>query len=223
MTLSNTLLQDLDALIQSKHLLQHPFYKAWSKGELSLDCLKDYAKEYYHHVQAFPTYISALHSHTENPLTRQVLLKNLIEEEAGSPNHPDLWKNFALSLGVTQEELVAHTPNSEIKSLITLFRRVCSQASVAEGIAALYAYESQIPEICISKIAGLKTHYGMNHPQDWEYFKVHIAADTEHAKEERELLKSYVSPNNEKEILTAARQILDALWNFLSGRVTRHQ
>src|ERR1700722_15277044 len=118
------LLEDLDMQIQAKHLLTHPFYQAWSKGELSLDCLKEYAKEYYHHVKAFPTYLSALHAHTEDPTTRQVLLKNLIEEEAGSPNHPDLWKIFANEIGATDEEIIAHKPNAEIKHLISTFRRI---------------------------------------------------------------------------------------------------
>jgi len=146
---TDAFLQELDALIQSKHLLNHKFYQAWSKGELSQDCLKEYAKEYYHHVRAFPTYLSALHAHTEDTATRKVLLQNLIEEEAGSPNHPELWRNFALALGVTEDELVCHTPNAQISSLIDAFRSICSKLGVAEGIAALYAYESQIPKICI--------------------------------------------------------------------------
>ena len=103
-TFCTTFLDDLDAQIKEKHLLNHPFYQAWSRGELSLECLQEYAKEYYHHVKAFPTYISALHAHTECPSTRKALLQNLMEEEGGSPNHPDLWKNFALSLGVKEEE-----------------------------------------------------------------------------------------------------------------------
>jgi pyrroloquinoline-quinone synthase len=215
-------LQDLDKLINSKHLLKHEFYQAWSKGELSKECLQEYAKEYYHHVKAFPTYLSAVHSHTENPETRKALLKNLIEEEAGSPNHPDLWKNFALGLGATEQELANHTPNAEISSLISTFKKICSQKSVAEGLATLYAYESQIPAICVSKIDGLKKHYGMTSPQGWEYFRVHIIADTEHAAEERELLSSYVNTHNMSSVYEAADLVLDTLWNFLSGLCERY-
>jgi pyrroloquinoline-quinone synthase len=216
-------LDDLDLLIQSKHLLKHPFYLAWSKGELSLECLKEYAKEYYQHVKAFPTYLSALHSHTENAATRKVLLQNLVEEEAGSPNHPDLWKNFALQLGVSDEELSKHTPNGEIAGLIATFRKACNQGTTAEGIASLYAYESQIPEICVSKIDGLKRHYGIENPKGWEYFSVHIAADKEHAADERKLLSSYVNHDNMKMVREAADKVLDALWNFLSSLCDRYK
>lgn len=215
-------LNDLDLLIKSKHLLNHDFYKAWSKGELSQECLKEYAKEYYHHVKAFPTYLSAVHCHTECSETRKSLLKNLIEEEGGSPNHPELWRQFAIALGASENELASHCPNAEISHLIKTFRNICSQHSVAEGIAALYAYESQIPEICISKIAGLKSFYGMKNPQDWEYFRVHIAADKEHAAEERELLKGHISKANARSVRDSANAVLDSLWNFLSGLCHRY-
>jgi pyrroloquinoline-quinone synthase len=72
---------------------------------------------------------------------------------------------------------------------------VCKKTP-AEGIAALYAYESQIPEICISKIEGLKTFYGMTSQNDWRYFTVHIEADKEHARVERELLQKAINSDN---------------------------
>ncbi len=215
-------LQELDQQIQSKHLLKHDFYQAWSKGELTVDCLQEYAKEYYHHVKAFPTYISAIHARCDDQSIRSILLKNIIEEEAGSPNHPELWKNFALSLGVNEEELVSHKPNNDIEKLIHTFRQICSQNCLANGVAALYTYESQIPEICVSKIAGLKEHYGMNDSAAWHYFTVHIQADIEHAAEERALLQRLVSSQEVQEIKRSVNAILDVLWNFLSGLCQRY-
>lgn len=214
-------LQNIDQLIAQKHLLNHPFYRAWSEGKLSLAVLKEYAKEYYHHVKAFPTYLSALHSRMESGAERRQVLQNLIEEEAGSPNHPDLWRQFAFSLGVTPEELESHLPNEEMKTLIATFRESCSVAGIGEAIATLYAYESQIPPICLSKIQGLKEHYNLKDPQGWAYFSVHIAADTEHAAQERALLAPYES--QAESIYAATERALDVLWNFLSGLCHRHQ
>ncbi len=216
-------LQILDLKIQSKHLLKHVFYQAWSRGELSIECLKEYAKEYYQHVKAFPTYLSAIHCRTDNAAIRQILLQNLIEEEAGSPNHPELWKNFAISLGVAEEELINHESSDEMKILVSTFREICGKKTIAEGVSALYAYESQIPEICISKIAGLKEHYGMRNPKDWEYFSVHIAADKEHAAQERQLLKDCMNDDDQKMVDLAVNNVLDVLWNFLSGICQRHK
>ena len=67
----------LDARIARYDLLQHPFYQAWSKGELTRDELREYASEYWHHVSAFPTYLSALHARLEDaPLRRTVLIES---------------------------------------------------------------------------------------------------------------------------------------------------
>jgi len=50
----------LDQRIHSYDLLCHPFYKAWSAGELTRDDLRAYAEGYYPHVEAFPGYLAQL-------------------------------------------------------------------------------------------------------------------------------------------------------------------
>lgn len=215
-------LNSIDNQIQARHLLNHPFYKAWTRGELSKECLKEYAKEYYHHVKAFPRYLSSVHSKTHDAYTRRHLLDNLIEEEAGSPNHPDLWREFAKGLGLANQEIDSHEPSTAIENVVNTFMDICQNASTAEGIASLYAYESQIPPICISKIQGLKQHYGMKNPNDWQYFSVHIEADKEHAAVERQLLSNYVNNDNKVSITQTVERTLNALWDFLTDLCERH-
>lgn len=210
----------IDAQIAAKHLLNHPFYQAWSKGKLTKECLTDYAIEYYHHVKAFPTYLSALHAHTEDQETRRHILQNLVEEEAGHPNHPELWREFALSLGATEEQVDQHQPSAAIQTMIDTFKTICREASVAEGIAALYTYESQIPAICISKIDGLRKYYGMKNPRDWYYFTIHIEADREHAAVERALLEKHIT--DIAPVTQAVARVLDGLNGFLDSLCHRY-
>src|SRR4029077_6715380 len=148
----NKHLDQIDNDIAEKHLLKHPFYLAWVRGELSKEALTDYAKQYYHHVAAFPTYLSAVHAKCDDQPTRKQILSNLIDEEAGSPNHPELWTHFANALGVDDLDLANAGKQLETENLIETFRSVCSSGSTTDGLAALYAYESQIPAICESKI-----------------------------------------------------------------------
>ncbi len=110
-------LDNIDNDIAEKHLLKHPFYLAWARGELSKEALTDYSQQYYHHVAAFPTYLSAVHANCDDQGTRKELLNNLIDEEAGSPNHPELWKKFAGSLGVTEAELAQTGKQPETREL----------------------------------------------------------------------------------------------------------
>ena len=218
----NQHLNKIDNDIAEKHLLRHPFYLAWVRGELSKEALTDYAKQYYHHVAAFPTYLSAVHAKCDDQPTRKQILQNLIDEEAGSPNHPELWQQFARALGVDDVDLAKTEKQPETKNLIGTFQSVCGKGSTAEGLAALYAYESQIPAICDSKIDGLKKHYGFNDPKHYEYFSVHIDADKEHSAAEREMLADKIHNQNIDDVRVSANRILDALWEMLSGVCRRH-
>src|SRR6184192_1340868 len=221
-TYMNQYLDQIDNDIAEKHLLKHPFYLAWTRGELSKEALADYARQYYHHVAAFPTYLSAVHAKCDDQVTRKQLLNNLIDEETGSPNHPELWLKFAEALGVSEADARKSEKWLETKNLIDTFRSVCGQRSTAEGLAALYAYESQIPAICESKIDGLKKHYDFTDPKHYEYFSVHIEADTKHSADEREMLGSYVDDRNIDNVRTSVHRVLDALWQMLSGVCRRH-
>jgi pyrroloquinoline-quinone synthase len=218
----NTYLDNLDNDIAEKHLLKHPFYLAWTRGELTKAALMDYARQYYHHVAAFPTYLSAVHAKCDDQETRKQLLDNLIDEEAGSPNHPELWLKFAEGLGVSDVDVRNTEKQPETKQLIKTFRSVCHNGSTAEGLAALYAYESQIPAICESKIDGLKRHYGLTDPKHYKYFSVHIDADREHSTAEREMLSASVDNHNFESVKRSVNRVLDALWEILSGVCRRH-
>src|SRR5207247_9087354 len=166
---------------------------AWTRGERTRKALMDYARQYYHHVAAFPTYLSAVHAKCDDQETRKQLLDNLIDEEAGSPNHPELWLKFAEGLGVSDVDVRNTQKEPETKNLIDTFRSVCRDGSTAEGLAALYAYESQIPAICESKIEGLKKHYCFADPKHYEYLSVHIEADHENSAAEQSLIRGYIT------------------------------
>ena len=218
----NQHLDKIDNDIATKHLLKHPFYLAWARGDLSKDALIDYAKQYYHHVAAFPTYLSAVHAKCDDQPTRKQILSNLIDEEAGSPNHPELWKQFANALGVNEVDLAKTEKESDTTKLIETFRSVCADESTTEGLAALYAYESQIPAICESKIDGLKKFYGFADPKGYEYFSVHIEADKEHSATERKILADKIDDENIDHVRASVNRVLDALWEMLSGVCRRH-
>ena len=218
----NQYLDKIDNDVAVKHLLKHPFYLAWTRGELSKEALADYARQYYHHVAAFPTYLSAVHAKCDDQATRKQLLDNLIDEETGSPNHPELWLKFAEGLGVSDINEPSAEKWRETKNLIDTFRSVCANGSTAEGLTALYAYESQIPAICESKIDGLKKHYGFTDPEHYRYFTVHIDADREHSAVERKMLAGYIDNRNLETVKASVNRVLDALWEMLSGVCRRH-
>jgi pyrroloquinoline-quinone synthase len=216
------ILSGIDVRVEERHLLKHPFYQAWTAGTLPLEALRDYASQYYHHVAAFPTYVSAVHSQTDDLTTRRHLLQNLMEEEAGSPNHPELWIAFAEKLGLTREQVQSAELWPETRALIQGFREFCGKEGTSTGLSALYAYESQIPAVSESKISGLRQFYGFDDPDGYRYFSVHIEADQEHSRVERQLLGGCLASQDSESCSRAVDGVLDLLWKLLSAVCTRH-
>ena len=170
------LLNNIDAAIAEKNLLKHPFYQDWQAGKLSRESLQLYAAQYYRHVEAFPKHLRVLAARTEGPL-REIVLENLAEEENPAATHPKLWRDFAAALGLNEDDLSYCPSLPGTQAVVETFREIVGDRPVSESVAALYAYESQVPEIATTKIEGLKKFYGIDKPQGLAYFTVHEQAD----------------------------------------------
>lgn len=211
-------IQTLDARISSRHLLDHPFYQRWTCGTLTKEELQDYARNYFHYAMAFPTFISAMHQQTDDIAVRQMLLENLIEEERGPENHPELWLRFCESLGLDRADVRAGSPNDATRALIATMKSLAREGALHEGLAALYAYESQIPAVAKAKIEGLATNYGISAERDIAFFSVHMDADVHHSETSRQILRDLCdSPDKSAQAEQATQRTLDALYTFLDS------
>ena len=214
--MSNTqLLQKIDSAIAEKNLLKHPFYRNWQEGKLSRESLQLYGAQYYKHVEAFPKHLRTLAERADESL-KPLVLENLAEEENPAGPHPKLWRDFAAALGVSDEEIASCTPLPGTRFLVETFREIVSDRPVAEAVAALYAYEAQVPEIATTKIDGLKRFYGIDQADGLAYFAVHEEADKLHRTAWRNWLEQHADASEDK-ILATTNQALDALWGGLDA------
>ncbi|MDB9752466.1 CADD family putative folate metabolism protein [Pelagibacteraceae bacterium] len=213
--------KELNKKLDKYHLLTHPFYQVfWNEGKLTREIIKDYAEQYYQHVKAFPRYISATHSICDDIEKRKILLENLNDEENANGDHPKLWKNFAKAMGADENKIEDVKPDSFTKEMINNFFTQ-ARASYAEGLASLYTYERQIPEIAETKIQGLKKFYGVSSKEGLEFFEAHKSADVIHRAECEKLLDGL---SKEEQVKAEKASLLTAkfLWNFLSGMTSKH-
>ncbi len=233
MTRDNETVAALDALGAEMSLLKHPFYQQWSAGTLSAERLRNYAIQYYRHVAAFPRYLSALHSRCDVLETRQVLLENLIEEERGAGNHPELWLRFAGALGVTREAVLAAEALPAATALVATFDHLSRALPLTAGLSALYVYESQVAEVAGVKIDGLRRFYGFADGADsggdtnetsgakadgTKFFEVHRAADPDHARAIAGLIERHGGGAEDRAVaLEAGRMALRAVWDLLDS------
>jgi pyrroloquinoline-quinone synthase len=216
--------EQLDARIAKYDLLCHPFYKAWSAGDLTRDDLREYAQDYYHHVEAFPSYLAALGMRLDEGELRRTVLANMCDEKgmdgrAGrkSVPHSDLWLDFAEGMG-SSRNLEWHSPVPEIRQLIRHFHQVASEGSPETALAAFYAYESQVPRVATEKERGLRAMYGAD-DKTCGYFALHATADVYHSRVWRKQLEKRIAahPETANAALDAAENAVRMLWTALDG------
>jgi pyrroloquinoline-quinone synthase len=220
---------ELDARIAKFDLLCHPFYKAWSEGQLTREDLREYALDYYEHVKAFPTYLAELAIRLDEGHTRRAVLANMAEEmgrdssgRTSEPSHAELWMDFAEGMGARRE--YARPALKEIHALVEHFNDVSSEGTVEEALAAFYAYESQVPRIATEKERGLRAWYGAD-DKTCSYFTLHQTADVYHSQVWRKLLEKQVAGNSAvaEKALAAGEAAAAALWGALDGMESRRQ
>src|SRR6202140_5407777 len=94
--------EQVGASVAKYDLLCHPFYRAWAAGELTRDDLREYARNYFHHVEAFPCYLAELALRLEEGELRRAVLANMCDERGAaggsgkdsvpqSVPHSELW------------------------------------------------------------------------------------------------------------------------------------
>jgi pyrroloquinoline-quinone synthase len=210
-------LRRIDEAIGRRDLLTHPFYVKWVAGTLPRECLRQYARQYHAFESEFPTFLSALHSRSRNRSVRQSLLENLWDEEHGEANHRELWLRFAEGVGVDRDDVESATPNAATATLLDVYRRATREAPVAAGVAAVYAYEAQVPRVATAKIDVLRAHYGIGDGDPaLAFFEFHAELDVEHSAAERAILAA-APPEEAEDILEATAEALDAWWDFLTA------
>jgi len=220
--------EQLEASIAKYDLLCHPFYKAWAAGALTRDDLREYACQYYHHVEAFPRYLAALALRLDEGELRRAVLANMCDEKGAvggsgkdsgthSEPHSELWLDFAEGMGA-RRNLRGHKPLPEIDGLMTHFHRVASEGTPEEALAAFYVYESQVPRVAKEKERGLREMYDAD-DKTCGYFTLHAAADIYHSNVWRKQLEQRLEANPEtaQAALDAAENTAKLLWQALDG------
>ena len=129
-------------------------------------------------------------------------------------------KNFAKAMGSDVKKIDDAKVDSFTKEMIDNFFTQ-ARSSYAEGLASLYTYERQIPEIAETKIQGLKKFYGVNSKEGLEFFEVHKSADVVHRAECEKLLDG-LSKKEQEKAEKAALLTAKHLWDFLSGMTAKY-
>ena len=212
-------LAQLDRARAEIDVLEHPFYRRWSAGELGAQELARYAAEYRHAVLALAQ-ASARAAGAASPAHAELLCAHAEEEAA----HVALWDRFADAAAARASSLGAERPPPGPLGET----RLCARAWTAgedllEHLAVLYAIEAGQPEVARTKLAGLVSHYGYS-PESpaVEYFTLHAVRDRDHARDARALIRQLLADGQQgahaaARMVRRARAALRGNWRLLDG------
>ncbi len=183
----------LASILEKWNLLNHPFYEAWSAGDLPVEKLKIYAREYGAFVRVVPEGWRSIGD---------------FETVAEEQEHARLWDAFAscLETHVDQPTLI------ETEELLEAARQ--SFASPVTALGGLYAFEAQQPATASSKLDGLRLHYDIAAAGE-TYFEEH--ADDDHEADEIFEQLSQLSVDEQQQAVAACESVAAALWRGLDG------
>lgn len=214
---NQALFDSIQEVIGEKHMLNHPFYQVWSKGELTKEELADYLAQYFYLEAAFPRFMSGLHARTMDETMRQKMLENLIHEEHGPNNHvAQLVRLAEQSFGMTKAQILEIGPNEKTQAIIKAFEEATQSKDIEEGLAAMIVYKQQVSDVAQTKLEGLKDHYGVTDERALEFYTTHSEVNRDY----HQMLDGIVTEGGVQKVLNKVRTIRDAFWGFLDGVTT---
>ena len=211
--MTTSLEQALQAALAPRDLLTHPFYQAWSAGELRAEDLARYAEQYRFQVAALPELLRRARALTHDADTQADLSRNLDDEEGRSGvAHARLWEAFGTAVGAAAEA----SPLPETRAAAESLAALVGEDEVT-ALAALWAYEVQTARVADTKETGLR-RYGVDSPVAVRFFRLHGELDVHHARGLLESLERCVARGASVEAAKAAvERSAQAQWTFLDG------
>ena len=200
----------------------HPLWFKIQEGRLPRARVQGFAKQFFLQVLEFPRAVSALHSRCPDIEERVKLAESVYEEEtgrlSGSKPHPELFLDFATSLGLKREEVLDAAPLASTAALIHWFEYSTKILPFLEGVAAInLAAEGQVIGAFGPFARGLQTHYGLS-GSDVAFWDVHELADAEHSDVgDHIVVKRATGEEIQARIRAAVRTSLGMWWQFFEG------
>lgn len=200
------LFDHLAAVRRRWNVLEHPFYRRWSEGELTGQELGYYAGEYRHAVVALAE-ATRMAARAAEPAVRAELEEHAAEEAA----HIELWDAFLDGVAGDRDR----EPRPETTACVEAWT---AATAAREGLAVLWSVESGQPAISRTKLDGLVRHYGLAaETPATRYFSLHAELDCAHAAQSRRLLEQADAPDDVERLGAAAERALRGNWTLLDG------
>ena len=123
---------------------------------------------------------------------------------------------FSTAMGVQRNDLTSYKGENETNMAVSSLSQL-TERSLEEAVAAMYAYEKELPKISKSKIDGLKKFYGVQSNEATKYLEIHEEVDLRHSEVWKNILKTIPEDKQECTVnaaissLEAQNKLLDSV------------
>ncbi len=172
-----------DLLVKIDRVLTHPVITKINKGELSKEQLRLFAIQYSIYCGYFPRFLCACAANIPDDNTRMAIIENLWEEHGSGDlkgSHRVLFEKFALSVGVTPEDIRNAKPIPSTLINVEYLLNMCQDGSFIKSLGALgpgteffTSREYELIYRGLQKVEGLTE-------SDLEFWSIHITLDDHH-------------------------------------------
>jgi pyrroloquinoline-quinone synthase len=200
---------EIDVALADRRLLQHPFYRRWERGEVSITELAAYAEQYRHFETYLPRFLADLGAALPDGAAKALVAANLADELGDPVPHLELFERFAAAVGAGQQP-----PSAATASLLGTYDALLAKGPLT-ALAGFVAYESQASDIARTKADGLRRHHGLDDHQV-SFWQHHAEVDEHHAAWSFRALEEL--DTRPGDTVPSVRRAADAWWAFLDER-----
>jgi pyrroloquinoline quinone (PQQ) biosynthesis protein C len=190
-------------------VLESPLFEATLQGPFPETTWRLVLLEFFGIVESFPKYMGVALGKTTfgrrpgDILARDWLIGNIRTEAL----HAQWYVDWAIGLGITEEEIVSHRPGPEVAALQEYLWSMAYRGTLAESFAAVnYAIEGTTGEWTRLVMPAFKQRLGDGDP-GLMWLTEHAEYDDAHPREALELIKITVRGEEEQERVEEATRL----------------
>ena len=216
---------EMEGLVAAKNCKDHPVILKIRDGALNEAQLRGFTKQcYIPFAGVADRTAAAIYARLpDHPVLEQSLLDNMLEEARGTVSgvapHKVLFRRWASTIGITEDDLRGIEPLPEVHALLDWRHRLIHERSWVEVVAAQgFALEGQSPDRMDRIVEGLTQRYGYTAEQV-EFWAIHGSwVEKEHGAVGPAVVREQAtSVEMQARVRDAVRRTVDVCWLMFDG------
>lgn len=201
--------------------VNHPFLNWYATNKLTKMQEKQLYLETNAYFKYLPFYVANISTITRDEAVLREVLHNSVDELGTQKSHSDIFAQFLVMLGISQDDIEAYKPCQSSIDLNEGIREIYNTPPLERALGALFADETQSAAMCARYNEGLKNQgYDARTRHFWE---LHIEAEIGHSNAIYNILGPYVTDEHGKNLFEEGiahyLTLMERFWDNIEARL----